>query len=201
MTPAPVGGGPEASQVGVSTPEPDSPAPRAAGSWAGGPREGGGRWGTGEQAGRGAPSLAGTYQQALHVDGRARVSDERLQLPLAARARPVPRRGLRGAGHFPRRRGPAHAASPGLAPPAETFRPGGPAARARAAAACRLPPAACMEEPPRPGRRGAARGTRRPRPSAARAPPGPSRARQEPAGGSGEGAPSAAPPRPRGSGR
>lgn len=113
-----------------------SPASRGAGSWAG----------EGNQASRGAPSQAGTYQQALHIDGRARVSDQRLQLPLAARARPIPRRGLRGAGHFPRRRGPAHAASPGLAPPVEPSP--GPAARR------------CLRS--RPARPGAARYTASP---------------------------------------
>lgn len=123
-------------------------------------------------------------QQALHVDGRARISDERLQLPLAARARPVPRRGLRGAGHFPRRRGPAHAASPGLAPPAEP--PPGPAARR------------CLRS--RPARPGAARHTASPPLSLTRAArpvassPGPGGRER------GRGA-RAAPPRPRGSGR
>ena len=58
-----------------------------------------------------APEPPATYQQALHVDGRTRVSDQRFQLPLAARARAIPRHGLGGAGHLPRRRGPAHAAA------------------------------------------------------------------------------------------
>lgn len=161
---------------GVSTPEPGSPGPWAAGSWAGGPR--------GDQAGRGVPSLSRTYQQAFHVDGRARVSDERLQLPLTTRARPVPRRGLGGAGHFPRRRGPAHAASPGLAPPAEP--PPRPAARR------------CLRS--RPARPGAARHTASPPLSRTRAArpvassPGPGGRER------GRGA-RAAPPRPRGSGR
>lgn len=84
---------------------------------------------TGESAGR-AVSREGsrapaTYQQALHVDGRARVSDQRLQFPLATRARAVPRHGLGGAGHFPRRRGPAHAAATaGPALPFPALRPG-----------------------------------------------------------------------------
>lgn len=77
----------------------------------------------GSEPSRGGPRAPATYQQALHVDGRARVSDQRLQLPLAARARPVPRHVLGGAGHFPRRRGPAHAAA-GPALPLPALRPG-----------------------------------------------------------------------------
>ena len=76
-----------------------------------------------ERSSERAPGPPATYQQALHVDGRARVSDQRLQLPLAARARAVPRHGLGGAGHLPRRRGPAHAA----ARPALSSRRSGPA--------------------------------------------------------------------------
>lgn len=176
MTLAPQGGGPENPRWGsplrnLSLQAPGQPEARRVGQG-------------GDQAGRGVPSLARTYQQALHVDGRARVSDERLQLPLTARACPVPRRGLRGAGHFSRRRGPAHAASPGLAPPAEP--PPGPAARR------------CLRS--RPARPGAARHTASPPLSRTRASrpvassPGPGGRER------GRGA-RAAPPRPRGSGR
>lgn len=175
MTLAPQGGGPENSRWGLhsGTWVSSSPSSRKLGRWAkGGP-------------GRAGSSLrSSTYQQTLHVDGRARVSDERLQLPLTAHARPVPRRGLRGAGHFPRRRGPAHAASPGLAPPAEP--PPGPAARR------------CLRS--RPAGPGAARHTASPPLSRTRA--------ARPVASSpglggrerGRGA-RAAPPRPRGSGR
>lgn len=84
----------------------------------GGHREAGrgGDWRS--QPSRGGRRAPATYQQTLHVDGRARVSDQRLQLPLAARARRVPRLLLGGAGHFPRRRGPAHAAAAAAAGPA-----------------------------------------------------------------------------------
>lgn len=90
------------------------PDPPGAGSGAGGASPPPGGW---DRGGRGGTGPA-TYQQALHVDGRAGVSDQRLQLPLAARARPVPRRVLGGAGHLPRRRGPAHAAAEAAAGPA-----------------------------------------------------------------------------------
>lgn len=161
------------------------------------------------ESGEGARAPA-TYQQALHVDGRARVSDQRLQLPLAAHARPVPRHGLGGAGHFPRRRGPAHAAA---------ARPRTPAPRAPARAPRGLAPppnrrlrAGLRHGPPpasssgfgsqrrsgpgvvsggRPARPGAAKSRRRPRPSVRFAPPGPLVRRELPQdfeGGSGEAA-------------
>lgn len=96
-----------------------------------------------QRGGRRAPA---TYQQALHVDGRARVSDQRLQLPLAAGARPVPRHGVGGAGHLPRRRGPAHAAA---AARPRTRAPRAPARAPRGLAPSPHPPAS--PEPPAPG--------------------------------------------------
>lgn len=94
--------GPAAGKLGrVGRDLPPPPAPPLLGGHRGvGSR---GTYGSsGHQEGLGPPA---TYQQALHVNGRARVSDQRLQLPLAARARAVPRHGLGGAGHLPRRRG------------------------------------------------------------------------------------------------
>lgn len=150
-----------------------------------------------------APGPPATYQQALHVNGRARVSDQRLQLPLAARARAVPRHGLGGAGHLPRRRGPAHAAArPALRSPRSgpaglgayrrprTTGSGRGSARAHRAPGAQRPGALGLwEARPAPG---AARSRRRPRPSVRFAPPGPLLRRELPQdseGGSGEVAP------------